>query len=178
LAQSLRIHYFFPGDDMESRTSWVERLEGEIRRAHVMIVLWTPGASRSAWMERETSFFSEQRRGPILPIVFGDSFDLNRIPLFLQQIQALREDEAALREGPSDHALDRILYAVRRLTAVQTETQRPSSVSQEKLPLNEGKLILVGRGEVGKTSLVRRLAENDFRGDESKTQGIKITNWA
>ena len=44
-------------------------------------------------------------------------------------------------------------------------------------PLNEGKLIIVGRGEVGKTSIVRRLTDDEFRGDESKTQGINITTW-
>lgn len=46
-----------------------------------------------------------------------------------------------------------------------------------KHPLNEGKLILIGRGEVGKTSLVRRLTKDEFQGDESKTQGINITTW-
>ncbi len=45
-----------------------------------------------------------------------------------------------------------------------------------KRPLNEAKLILVGRGAVGKTSIVNRLAHNLFR-DEKKTEGIKITEW-
>ena len=45
-----------------------------------------------------------------------------------------------------------------------------------KRPLLEAKLILVGRGEVGKTSLVNRLVHNTF-GKEKKTEGIKITRW-
>jgi internalin A len=43
-------------------------------------------------------------------------------------------------------------------------------------PLNEAKLILIGRGEVGKTCLVNRLVRDVFA-DTSKTQGISITQW-
>lgn len=43
-------------------------------------------------------------------------------------------------------------------------------------PLNEAKLILVGRGAVGKTSIVNRLVHRLFR-NEKKTEGIKITEW-
>jgi len=45
-----------------------------------------------------------------------------------------------------------------------------------KRPLLEAKLILVGRGAVGKTSLVNRLVYSTF-GNEKKTEGIKITRW-
>ncbi|HEY0081118.1 MAG TPA: COR domain-containing protein [Pyrinomonadaceae bacterium] len=43
--------------------------------------------------------------------------------------------------------------------------------------MNEAKLILVGRGAVGKTSLVNRLVDDRFDGSEKKTEGIKITEW-
>ena len=46
-----------------------------------------------------------------------------------------------------------------------------------KRPLNEAKLILVGRGAVGKTSLVNRIVHGKFDKDEKKTDGIKITDW-
>ncbi|HEY0379704.1 MAG TPA: COR domain-containing protein [Pyrinomonadaceae bacterium] len=45
-----------------------------------------------------------------------------------------------------------------------------------KRPLNEAKLILLGRGAVGKTSIVNRLVHDLFR-DEKKTEGIQITEW-
>jgi internalin A len=48
---------------------------------------------------------------------------------------------------------------------------------EEQRPLREAKLILVGRGEVGKTSLVKRLVENKFSRREDRTQGIRITQW-
>jgi len=46
-----------------------------------------------------------------------------------------------------------------------------------KQPLNEAKLILVGRGAVGKTSIVQRLVDNQFDPNEKKTEGIQITEW-
>jgi internalin A len=45
-----------------------------------------------------------------------------------------------------------------------------------KRPLNEAKLILVGRGAAGKTTIVNRLVEDTFK-PERKTEGIKITEW-
>ena len=45
-----------------------------------------------------------------------------------------------------------------------------------KRPLNEAKLILVGRGGVGKTSIVNQLVHNIFK-PEKKTEGINITEW-
>jgi internalin A len=41
-------------------------------------------------------------------------------------------------------------------------------------PLDEAKVLLVGQGGVGKTSLVRRLIEGRFDIGESKTEGIRI----
>lgn len=43
-------------------------------------------------------------------------------------------------------------------------------------PLNEAKLILLGRGEVGKTALVNRLVRDEFK-RTSMTRGISITPW-
>ncbi|HYP27307.1 MAG TPA: COR domain-containing protein [Blastocatellia bacterium] len=47
----------------------------------------------------------------------------------------------------------------------------------EPRPLNEAKLILVGRGEVGKTTIVNRLVHKRFNKNEKKTEGINITAW-
>ncbi|MEM1279938.1 MAG: COR domain-containing protein [Cyanobacteria bacterium P01_H01_bin.152] len=50
-------------------------------------------------------------------------------------------------------------------------------IQSEKTPLNEAKLILVGFGTVGKTSLVNRLIHKKFDLDSKKTEGIQITQW-
>ena len=45
-------------------------------------------------------------------------------------------------------------------------------------PLNEAKLILVGQGGVGKTSLVKRLLGQGFDEAENQTEGINIETWS
>jgi internalin A len=46
-----------------------------------------------------------------------------------------------------------------------------------KYPLREAKVIFVGQGSVGKTSLAKRLVSNSFHVLESKTEGISINKW-
>ncbi len=43
--------------------------------------------------------------------------------------------------------------------------------------LSEAKVIVVGQGSVGKTSLVNRTVTNKFDIDETKTEGISIRKW-
>ncbi len=51
------------------------------------------------------------------------------------------------------------------------------SLEGEKRPLNEVKILLVGDGAVGKTSLVKRLLGEPFDPNESQTHGINIRHW-
>ena len=51
------------------------------------------------------------------------------------------------------------------------------SLIGESTKLNEVKVILVGEGGAGKTSVVNRLIHNTFDKDECMTDGIKITPW-
>ncbi len=44
--------------------------------------------------------------------------------------------------------------------------------------LDEAKVLVVGEGSVGKSSLVRRLTRGDFDPDERKTEGIDVTRWS
>jgi internalin A len=46
-----------------------------------------------------------------------------------------------------------------------------------KRHLNEAKMILVGEGAVGKTSLVKRLLKEPYDPDERKTEGLEIRAW-
>jgi small GTP-binding protein len=47
----------------------------------------------------------------------------------------------------------------------------------QKKPLNEVKVLIVGQGAVGKTSLIKRLLEDTFDPHETKTDGIAINHW-
>jgi small GTP-binding protein len=53
-------------------------------------------------------------------------------------------------------------------------------IEGESIQLLESKLLIVGNGEVGKTTLMRKLEDNDFQveiGKEPFTHGIKIVPW-
>ena len=49
--------------------------------------------------------------------------------------------------------------------------------THRRQPLNEAKLILIGQGSVGKTSLAKRLTKNNYNPLENKTDGIAIEKW-
>ncbi|MBD2449294.1 leucine-rich repeat domain-containing protein [Nostoc sp. FACHB-152] len=49
--------------------------------------------------------------------------------------------------------------------------------AEQEKPLNEAKVLVVGQGSVGKTSLVKRLIKNLYDSQERKTEGINIQNW-
>jgi len=51
------------------------------------------------------------------------------------------------------------------------------TMSGAQRPLNEVKLLLVGRGGAGKTSIVRRLREDKFSRSQKETRGITINTW-
>ncbi|MGK7930025.1 MAG: leucine-rich repeat domain-containing protein [Microcystaceae cyanobacterium] len=62
------------------------------------------------------------------------------------------------------------------------KTKQPQSIinyylSETKQPLHEIKMLLVGEGGVGKTSLVKRLLDQTYNPKENKTEGINIRPW-
>ena len=103
------------------------------------------------------------------------------------------------RTDPNDACHHRLtemaIYLERELQVASTAIETPestflsSSISakliikyclqnqQDRRPLNEAKIILVGQGGVGKTSLVKRIIDNDFDPHETKTDGISVRKW-
>ncbi|MEH1942797.1 MAG: leucine-rich repeat domain-containing protein [Nostoc sp.] len=49
--------------------------------------------------------------------------------------------------------------------------------SGEVRPLNEAKLLLIGQGSVGKTSLIKRLIRNEYDEKQSQTDGLNVETW-
>jgi internalin A len=74
--------------------------------------------------------------------------------------------------GPSSRSADKAAKAPRDILNYYYTWRTGSR------PLNEAKLILVGRGGVGKTSLVNVLTTGHFDVNEDTTQGIKINDWS
>ncbi|XCN72476.1 MAG: COR domain-containing protein [Candidatus Electrothrix aestuarii] len=60
---------------------------------------------------------------------------------------------------------------------LQAIRQYFTSLQQEEQPLNQVKLLLIGEGAAGKTSLVKQLFGEDFDAHEDTTHGISIRNW-
>nr|WP_242039802.1 COR domain-containing protein [Anabaena sphaerica] len=49
--------------------------------------------------------------------------------------------------------------------------------SGEVRPLNEAKLLLIGQGSVGKTSLIERLIRNKYENNQPQTDGLNVETW-
>ncbi|MGB0384798.1 MAG: COR domain-containing protein [Ardenticatenaceae bacterium] len=66
---------------------------------------------------------------------------------------------------------------------ILSRTNEPATIieyylGENKKPLNEAKLVFVGQGRVGKTSLVKGLVDNQFDEQEPITEGIAIKEWS
>ncbi|MEH2352091.1 leucine-rich repeat protein [Nostoc sp.] len=49
--------------------------------------------------------------------------------------------------------------------------------TSETRPLHEAKLLLIGQGSVGKTSLIERLIRNKYDKNQSQTDGLNVETW-
>jgi internalin A len=128
-----------------------------------------------------------------LPESIGELTQLQELDLSNNQLAALPESLRQLKSlgqlflhGNEALSLPAEVLGPRRLDVVgkKVPPAKPSDILNYyfrvrggKRPLNEAKLILIGRGAVGKTSLVNRLLYNRFSKDEKKTEGINITEW-
>ncbi|MAG37481.1 MAG: serine/threonine protein kinase [Dehalococcoidia bacterium] len=108
---------------------------------------------------------------------------LEVLPNALRELSALRE--LYLHGNPMLGLPPEVLGPAR--DEVQLPNRPPAAPTEileyyfrtrgEPQPLNEAKLILVGHGFVGKTSLVNRLVHDTFDEGEKQTEGIQITPW-
>jgi len=96
----------------------------------------------------------------------------NKVSSLPENFQNLRNLHHLLLEGNPLSIPPEILQ---KTTEPQTILKYYFSL-QKKL-LNECKVLVVGQGSVGKTSLIQRLVTGKFNPAETKTEGIAITQW-
>ncbi len=95
---------------------------------------------------------------------------LTRLPLEIKNLTTLKELE--LRGNPLP-----IPPEILELTDQPQKILNFYFQQGQKKPLNEVKVLIVGQGAVGKTSLIKRLLEDKFDPHETKTDGIAINHW-
>ena len=107
---------------------------------------------------------------------------LSNVPEQLAQLPRLKA--LFLHGNPGLDIPQEILGPARHATWVRRSKPKPAreilgylAQAADSRPLNEAKLILVGQGAVGKTSLVKTLVTGKFNKREKNTEGIKISDW-
>ena len=113
-----------------------------------------------------------------LPASFGKLLNLSELDLRNNQLKELPASVGQLKN--SCHLY--ISYNPLEIPPLEIaekgiEAIRNYFKEHEKQPLNEAKVLIVGQGGVGKTSLVKRLVFNEFDEHENQTHGINIQNW-
>jgi internalin A len=120
--------------------------------------------------------------GKLISLQFLDlsENEITEIPVFIEKIVRLKQfilqgnpinnlPAEIIRQGWGEyHWDDGNLQAIFNYLKEQRAGDRP---------LQEAKMILVGFGGVGKTSLIKRLVHNDFDKDEPQTHEVQITKW-
>ena len=124
-----------------------------------------------------------------LPDSFGQLSSLQRLSLYGNQLARLPDSLIKLRSLEllllhDNPALKLPQSVLGKNTWDTHKAAKPADILdyyfgtlKAAKPLLEGKLILVGRGAVGKTSLVKRLIHNTFNPKQKMTEGIRITEW-
>lgn len=110
---------------------------------------------------------------------------LSSLPLEICQLTNLTElyfGRNPLRDPPYEIATKGIDAICQYFSAFKSDTSTgaascPVLLQSEDQPLNEAKVILVGDGAAGKTSLVKRLLHLPFDKHEDTTHGINIKGW-
>jgi internalin A len=114
-----------------------------------------------------------------LPLGFGRLGQLEVLNLSKNKLRGLPE---SIKEIKHLRILDLRGNPLPIPPEILEKTNEPYAIlnyyfSNKKKQLNEVKIIFVGQGSVGKTSLVKRIMQNSFDLGENKTEGITIKHW-
>ena len=115
-----------------------------------------------------------------LTTLYLSSNQITEIPSFVETLSNLKSLD--LRRNPlpiptetltySEKEERRTIYPPAKLFKYLRELR-----SGEKRQLNEAKLLLIGQGSVGKTSLIKQLLHGIYNPNESQTHGLNVSDW-
>ena len=108
------------------------------------------------------------------------SNQITEIPQAIAQLKSLRSLD--LRHNPLPIPTETLAYSKKEGFRTVFPPEKLFNYLQElrsgeKRQLNEAKLLLIGQGSVGKTSLINRLLYNRYNPNESQTDGLNVTEW-
>lgn len=164
---------------LEIGTDWARALGDELASARCVLVLWSATSASSAWVERESAAAAAQS-AVVIPVLLDDT----PLPLHLAHIQAA--DLRSFRNGTGDQQqadLIRLAHAVQSQVlgavelgarGVENASEYLDALAAESAKLNEVKVLFIGDGGAGKTSLLKRIAGRAFDRYEPQTHGITI----
>lgn len=172
LGQLAQLHYLhLEGNQLTSVPDTLGQLT-ELKRLHLSSNQLTGVPEALGQLTQLQYLHLEDNRLTSLPETFEQLTNLEH--LFLHGNDALGIPAEVLGPTYEDQMLRGIPAApARYILNYYFSTHRPGGAR----PLNEAKMILVGWGAVGKTSLVERLVHGRFDDKQAKTEGIAITNW-
>jgi small GTP-binding protein len=154
---------------------WESEIEKALITSVAVIVLLSPDSKQSQWVRREISYAEEYKKRIYPVLIRGDMNEAIPLKLITRQYVDLRKNrEQGLR---SLIAALRAPFEVFSKSEKTWENYRADLVKGQRRPVHETKVLIVGQGSVGKTSLIQRLLHNDFDPNQSKTDGISISRW-
>ncbi|MGL5082956.1 MAG: leucine-rich repeat domain-containing protein [Microcoleaceae cyanobacterium] len=117
-----------------------------------------------------------------IPECIGQLTNLTELDLWDNQIKAI---PICLENLPNLKALSLANNPLPISPELLADSENPEAIFDycrrlrggEVRPLNEAKLLLVGQGSVGKTSLINRLIHEQFDQNEPQTDGLNVTEW-
>jgi small GTP-binding protein len=159
---------------LEGGALWANEIQKAIQSCQYVIVVLSPNSIASEWVNREF-LYAQKLRKKIVPLYYRPCdiplgfHSLNRIDVQGNNYKKNFQEILQVLDVPTKF---------RPNVEVSLKAERIKPKKKLRVPLFEVKLIVVGQGGVGKTSLVRRLTLGTFDYKENKTEGISINKWA
>jgi hypothetical protein len=106
LLEERKIRCWIATRDIAAGTDWVDRIPQAVEQAELVIVLLSPEALSSDWVDRELNWAIARNR-PLLPVLLGDTAPSERVEFLLGTIQS-----STLPEQPQEGDLLRLVAHV------------------------------------------------------------------